>query len=326
MSIKKTRLMSLQQLKQDQHRKALKGQNVNQDDIDIIIRKQKIAMTDSFTYLVCTVTNDQRHDAEISTRLAKAAKAFNMLLHAVWHKKGVSIIARLRIFRACVIPGLMYASEIWALTIKQEQRIASFYYKFLRTIIGISLGDRVSDEKLLNTAGQPTVENVIRRNRLRWFGHVNRCVNVNGCPSVVKKTMFAYFHREKRPTNMGRTKRWEDKVLKDIEELNIRNWRKPTLNRDVWRKAINRNVCVKPIYINLKNIIYEYKLRAAQRRKDEVAVETGRIKRKITEILVKENNCYKCPGCMTNFKSQGNTNHVKACFNAKRWCKENKTN
>ena len=206
MSIKKICLMSLQQLKQDQHRKALKGQNVNQDDIDVIIRKQKIAMTDSFTYLVCTVTNDQRHDAEISTRLAKAAKAFSMLLRAVWHRKGVSIMDRLRIFRACVIPVLMYNSETWVLTIKQEQRIASFYYKCLRTIIGISLGDRIPNEKLLNITGQPTIENVIRRNRLRWFGHVNRCVNVSGCPSVAKKTMFAYFQREKQPTNMGRTK------------------------------------------------------------------------------------------------------------------------
>ena len=283
-------------------------------------------MTDAFTYLGYTVTNDQRHDPEILTRLAKAAKAFNMLRHAVRHRKGVFIIARLRIFRACVIPVLMYGSETWALTIKQEQKVASFYYKCLETIIGISLGDRMSNEKLLNITGQPTIENVIRRNRLRWFGHVNRCVTGNRCPSVVKKTMFAYFHREKRPTNMGRTKRWEDKVLKDIEELHIRNWRKLTLNRDVWRKTINRNIYVRAIYINIKSIVHEYKLRAAQRRKDEVAVETSRIKRKVTEILVKENNCYKCPGCMKNFKSQDITNHVKACFNAKRWCKENKIN
>ena len=130
--------------------------------------------------------------------------------------------------------------------------------------------------------------------------------------------MFTYFHREKRPKNMRRTKRWEYKVLKDIEELYIRNWKKLTLNRDVWRKAINRNVYAKPIHNNIKKILsHEYKRRAAQRRKDEIAVETDRIKRKVTEILVKENNCYKCPGCKKNFKSPSITNHVKACFNAK---------
>ena len=138
--------------------------------------------------------------------------------------------------------------------------------------------------------------------------------------------MFAYFHREKRPKNMGRTKRREYKVLKDIEESHIRNWRKLTLNRDAWRKVINRNVYAKPIHNNIKNIVYEYKLRAAQSRKDEIAVETDRIKRKVTEILVKVNNCYKCSGCKKNFKSQGITNHVKACINAKVWCKKNKIN
>ena len=107
------------------------------------------------------------------------------------------------------------------------------------------------------------------------------CVNVNLRPSLVKKTMFAYFHREKRPKNMRRTKQWENnKVLKHIEESHIRNWRKLTRNRDAWCKAINRNVYATPIENNIKNIVYEYKLHAAQSRKDEITVETNRIKTK----------------------------------------------
>ena len=67
----------------------------------------------------------------------------------------------------------------------------------------------------------------------------------------------------------------------------------------------------------MKNIVYEYKLRAAYRRKDEMAAETGSIKRKVTDILVKENNCYKCPSGKKNFKAQDITTHVKACSEAK---------
>ncbi|CAF4230155.1 unnamed protein product [Rotaria magnacalcarata] len=239
MSIKKTCLMSLQQLKEDQHRKVLKGQNVNYTDIDINIRNQKIETAVSFTYLGCIITNDQRHDTELSARLTKASKAFNMLRHAIWHRKSVSITARLRIFRACILPVLLYGSETWALTMKQEQRIASFYNRCLRTIIGVNLGDRMSNETLLDITGQPTIENIIRRNRLRWFGHVNRAVNQDGCPSLTKKTMFGYFHGEKRPSNMGRSNRWENSVLKDIKELNIGNWRKMTLDRSRLRETIN---------------------------------------------------------------------------------------
>ena len=77
---KKTCVMSLQQLKEDQHRNVLKGQVINHDhDININIRNQKIETVDSFTYLGGTVTKDQRHDAEIAERLTKASKAFNSL-------------------------------------------------------------------------------------------------------------------------------------------------------------------------------------------------------------------------------------------------------
>jgi hypothetical protein len=201
MSIKKTCLMSLQQLKEDQHRKVLKGQNVNHSDININIRNQKIETADSFTYLGCTITKDQRQDTELSIRLAKVARAFNMVRHAIWHRKSVSITGRLRIFRACILPVLLYGSETWSLTIRQEQRIITFYNRCIRMIIGVNLGDRLSNETLLDITGQPPIESIIRRNRMRWFGHVNRAVNRDDCPSLTKKAMFAYFHGEKRPIN-----------------------------------------------------------------------------------------------------------------------------
>ena len=84
MNIKKTSAMSLKQLKEDQHRKVLIGQGINNDDsININIRNQKIESVDSFRYLGCTITKDQRHDTEIYVRLTKAAKAFNMLRHII---------------------------------------------------------------------------------------------------------------------------------------------------------------------------------------------------------------------------------------------------
>ncbi|CAF2069980.1 unnamed protein product [Rotaria magnacalcarata] len=294
MSIKKTCLMSLQQLQENQYRKVLRGQNANYTDININIRSQKIETADALAYLDCTITNDVRQGTELSARLTKASKTFNicfnMLRHAIWHRKSVSITARLRIFRACILPVLLYGSETWVLTIKQEQRIASFYNRCLRTIIGVNLSDRMSNETLLDITGQPSIENIIRRNRLQWFGHVNRAANQHGCSSLTKKTMFGYFHGEKRPSNMGRSKRWEYSVLKDIEELNIGNWSKMTLDRSRWHETINRNVHVNSVNKNVKIIVHDYKQHATQRRKVERAIPTGVIKRKVTEILVKENN------------------------------------
>ncbi|CAF1924622.1 unnamed protein product [Rotaria magnacalcarata] len=143
MSVKKTCIMTLQQLKEDQHGKVLKGHEVDHPNIDINIQNQKIETVDSFTYLGCTITRDQRQDTQLEIRLAKAARAFNMLRYSIWHRKSVSIVSRLRIFRACVHPVLLYGSEVWSLTTTQEHRITSFCTRCLRTIIGVNLGDRM---------------------------------------------------------------------------------------------------------------------------------------------------------------------------------------
>jgi hypothetical protein len=40
---------------------------------------------------------------------------------------------------------------------------------------------------------------------------------------------------------IGRPKtRWEDGVLEDIKNMNIRNWKKVTQNRDSWKKAVEQ--------------------------------------------------------------------------------------
>ncbi|CAM4851220.1 unnamed protein product, partial [Rotaria magnacalcarata] len=165
----------------------------------------------------------------------------------------------------------------------------------------VNLGDRMSNDKILEITGQPPIETIIRRNRLRWFGHANRMMNSDNEPSVVKKITFSYFPDEKRPGNNGIRK------------------------RDHWRELISKNVQNRPVHQNIKEIIYEYKRRAVNRRNDDLAASHGVTKIKVTEILVKNtNNHYVCPGCGIQFQPQGITNHVKACVNAQVWCKSNK--
>jgi hypothetical protein len=174
---------------------------------------------------------------------------------------------------------------------------------------------------------RPRLENIMRRNRLRWFGHVNRMENIGGDgPSLVKKIMFSYFPDSKRPRNAGVRKRWEDKIMDDISKCHIRNWRRDTLNKEQWRALINKHVHVKPVHWNLKAIIHEYKDRAKKRRANDVAkanrqmAVTARVK--VTEVLTKNQHSeYTCPKCRKSFKPQGVTNHVKSC--AEDWCKNN---
>jgi hypothetical protein len=43
----------------------------------------------------------------------------------------------------------------------------------------------------------------------------------------------------KRPIGRPKT-RWEDDVLEDIRNINIRNWKKVTQDRDSWKKVVEQ--------------------------------------------------------------------------------------
>jgi len=136
--------------------------------------------------------------------------------------------------------------------------------------------------------------------------------------------MFSYFHNEKRPGNMGRFNRWEDKVLKDLNQLQIYNWRRLAHDRQKWREIINRNVYTKPVTANIKDIIFHYKQKAVKRKQKNLAAINGVVNYKVTEVLIKTNNRYTCPGCKLTYKPQGITNHVKSCGNAGTWRIQNR--
>ncbi|CAF1056778.1 unnamed protein product [Didymodactylos carnosus] len=155
------------------------------------------------------------------------------------------------------------------------------------------------NQKLLELSGQPPLESILRRNRLRWFGHVIRTEDERGDAALTKKAMFSYFPDWKRPRNIGIRKRWETKVMDDIEKSGIKNWRRDIREKDKWREIINIQVKTIPPQTKLKDIVHKYKERAENRRLEET---TGIKQRKVTEILVKKR--YILIDFLVNVKSQ----------------------
>ena len=68
----------------------------------------------------------------------------------------------------------MYASEIWAVKVKEEQWMERNENIMLRWMCGVTLRDKVPTVELRRRLGIEGVVEVMRRGRLRWFGHVER--------------------------------------------------------------------------------------------------------------------------------------------------------
>ena len=83
----------------------------------------------------------------------------------------------------------------------------------------------MSNKQLLQITGKPNFEDILRRNRLRWFGHANRMIDEDSEPLLIKKIMFSFYGDSKRPGNVGIFKRWEDRIKEDLDILKIHNWK-----------------------------------------------------------------------------------------------------
>jgi len=69
---------------------------------------------------------------------------------------------------------LVYGSETWATKVEDMQRLERAERMMMRWMCGASLKERVRSAELLHRLGIKGVTDVVRRGRLRWFGHVER--------------------------------------------------------------------------------------------------------------------------------------------------------
>ncbi len=77
-------------------------------------------------------------------------------------------------YRACVRSVLLYGAETWATTKQLEVLLIRCYVRMLRYLMGIRWQDGLSNEEVVRRSGLESLEVLLRRNRLRWFGHVRR--------------------------------------------------------------------------------------------------------------------------------------------------------
>src|SRR3954466_11933795 len=80
------------------------------------------------------------------------------------------------IYRACVQRVLAYGSKTWAMKVVDMQRLMRTENNMVRWMSGVTMKDRRTCEELRKGLGIESVDRVVSRGRLRWYGHVE-CKN-----------------------------------------------------------------------------------------------------------------------------------------------------
>jgi len=83
-------------------------------------------------------------------------------------------------YRAIILPVVLYECETWSLTLREERKLRVFENMVLRRIFGPRRDEvtrkwrRLYNEELNDLYCSPNIVRVIKSRRMRWAGHVAR--------------------------------------------------------------------------------------------------------------------------------------------------------
>jgi len=194
-----------------------------------------IEVVSRFCYLGSNITPSNSLDQEISIRIGKAASAFRQL-NNIWKSK-IKLQTKLKIYSAVVISTLVYGAETWATTKSQEQRLDAFDTRCLRIILRVRWWHRERNSNIREITRQPYVSTTIKRNRLRWYGHVLR-MDRHRPPNQLYHWDPSEVGGKRRP---GRQRqRWRDTCSRDLASigLTLEETETSVANREEWRATV----------------------------------------------------------------------------------------
>ena len=194
------------------------------------VEGEKYGVVTSFCYLGDTLDGSGGADASTSARIRSGWKKFRELSPFLT-SRAPSLKMKGKVFNSCVRSCMLYGSETWPMTVDCERRMRTVDNRMLRRFCGKSLRDRHSTDELRVMTGLEDITVCMRRNRLRWYGHVVRKEESDW----VKRAWSGWDIEGRRPR--GRPKKtWDATIKEDCSQLRLN--REDAKNRAVWRSKI----------------------------------------------------------------------------------------
>ena len=261
----------------------------------ILIGNTELKSVDQFKYLGCVISSDGKIDKDIENRLAKANCAFGMLQKRVWRNKVLKNATKISVYKAVVLPTLLYGSESWVLYRRHIRLLERFHQRSLRSILHIKWMDLVPDTTVLETAHVTSIESLLLKSQMRWVGHVSRMEDCR-LPKMVFYGELKTGWRERGAPN----KRYKDNFKNALINCRINqdHWAEVASDRDLWRQSVHRAV----------TSFEENRIQASKekrrKRKEHAATPTDTAK----------NTVYVCSNCNRACLSQiGLFSHKRKC-------------
>ena len=90
----------------------------------IIVDGETLKSVDDSSYLGSTVSTSVNIDSEEDKRIAKASSAFGRLRASVWDRRRIKLKTKLKVYKAAVLPTLLYTCETWTVYERHAKKIS----------------------------------------------------------------------------------------------------------------------------------------------------------------------------------------------------------
>jgi hypothetical protein len=87
---------------------------------------------------------------------------------------------KIRIYITVILPVVLYGSETWCLTLREEHRLRVLQNRMLNRIFGLKRDEvtggwrKMHNEELHNFYSSPNIIKMMKSRRMRWVGYVAR--------------------------------------------------------------------------------------------------------------------------------------------------------
>ncbi|BHF65874.1 hypothetical protein SprV_0200888700 [Sparganum proliferum] len=104
----------------------------------IRVNGTQLQVVECFPYLGSTLSRSTKIDDEVANRISKASQAFGRLQSTIWNRPGLQLSTKLKMYKAFILPTLLYGAETWTVYTKQARRLNHFHLSCLRRILRLN--------------------------------------------------------------------------------------------------------------------------------------------------------------------------------------------
>ena len=258
----------------------------------ITVNGESLKNVDRFTYLGSTLSQNTTIDDEVNTRIARASVAYGRLQSTVWNRRGIALQTKLKVYRAVILPTLLYACETWTVYQRHARKLNHFHTTCLRRLLGISWQDRIPDTEVLARADLPSIHTILMQYQLRWAGHLVRMPD----DRLPKRLFYGELEEGKR-LHGGQKKRFKDSLKVSLKSFGIDpfSWENAAQERAGWRSTLHRGSM------------------HCEENRTSAAVERRKARKARTNTPhASQDLSIKCPHCVRTFRAQiGLISHMR---------------